>query len=564
MKTKLIIFCLLLVQFGFAQQNRDGSVFSAEAAEEIFIHYNAPLLIPGESLYYKVYNLINANHQKSDISKIVNVKLLKSNGDVVFHHILNLEEGASYSDYLIPADLPSGIYSLIGYTNWMKNHGLKGIFDSKILIINPYLKNADENISISEEQKSSGFTNNELSAESDFQINLNKDIFDRREKIEVSLLGDLDVLEQADFSVSVRKVEEVPGLQTVSSKNLDKDQVNDFQVKFIPEMRGRILSGKIENKNNTVLDKDLSVAYFVPNSPEKFRVFETSKDGSFKFVLQEPIKDEKAYLKVIDDSDYDYQILIDSSLIDYEVKQAGKVVIPNSVKNEIEQRAIYNQIQQSYLAKKADAVVNKNSKGNFFGDKAMLYDLDNYTRFSTVPEVFVEIIQFASFKKEGDMFIPNIRTYNTETDFGNPPLLIIDGVVILDYNTFYYMDAKLIEKIYVVRDKYFYGPEVYQGIILVETVKVDTPAFSADHSLEMIPTEPIKDYYSPDYSTAEKRAELSRIPDYRSQLFWSPELSANKFEFFTSDIIGTFQIKIEGFQKNGEAISLEKTFQVRD
>ncbi|QYA26361.1 hypothetical protein G3I01_12875 [Gramella sp. MT6] len=126
------------------------------------------------------------------------------------------------------------------------------------------------------------------------------------------------------------------------------------------------------------------------------------------------------------------------------------------------------------------------------------------------------------------------------------------------------MDAKLIEKIIIVRDKYFYGPEVFQGIIMVETIKEGTPDFKADHTLDMVQTEPSKVYYSPDYSSAEKKAQLSRIPDYRPQLFWQPELKQNSFEFFTSDLTGIFKIKVEGFQKNGKGISIEKTFKVTE
>ncbi len=115
-----------------------------------------------------------------------------------------------------------------------------------------------------------------------------------------------------------------------------------------------------------------------------------------------------------------------------------------------------------------------------------------------------------------------------------------------------------------LRDKYFYRPEVFQGIIMVETIKEGTPDFKADHTLDMVQTEPSKVYYSPDYSSAEKRAQLSRIPDYRPQLFWQTELKQNSFEFFTSDLTGIFKIKVEGFQKNGKGISLEKTFKVTE
>ena len=564
MKKFHIILCILFVQFGFAQNSIKTATFSSEAAEEIFIHYNASLLVPGESLYYKVYNVIKKNHEASQISKVANVKLLNSRGEVIFHHKLNLEDSTSGSDYLIPADLPSGIYTLMGYTNWMKNYDLKGVFESQILIINPYLKNIDKNLSIADKENSAPTKNNVSATKDKLGIELNKDSYGKREKVSISFSDDLEILEGANISVSVRKYDELNGIKQPSSKNFNNAEVENFKMRFLPEMRGRIISGRIENEKNPELIKNLAVAYYVPNAPERFRVFETTTDGSFSFALEEPVEYEKAYLKVTKGLNTDYKINIDSSFIDYRIKSPEKIVISSSIKNELQQRAVYNQIQQSYLTIKSDSITPGEQKDDFFGKKATVYDLDEYTRFSTLEEVFVEIIQFASFKKKGDIYIPNIRTYNAETDFGNPPLLLIDGVIVLDYNDFYYMDAKLIEKISIVRDKYFYGPEIYQGIIIVETIKEDVSDNKADYTLNMIKSQPVKYYYSPNYSSAEKKAELSRIPDYRSQLLWQPGFNKKGIEFFTSDLTGLFKIKIEGFLKNGKGISLQRTFEVTE
>ena len=564
MRKNFIILFILFAQIGFAQQSKEKAVFSSAAAEEMFIHYNAPLLLPGESLYYKVYNLIKDSHRESEISKVANVKLLNSDGDEIFHHKLNLENGTSYSDYLIPADLASGIYTLLGYTNWMKNYDLKGAFESQILIINPYLKNSEKNIRISDNPNDAPKKSQNSSADQQLEMKLNKSSFGKREKVTVSFTGDNEILEDAQFSISVRKDDKFIDLTTPSSTNFKTGEIEPFKMQILPEMRGRIISGRVERNNDNKNNRKLSIGFYVPNAPEKFRVFETSEDGSFKVSIEEPIAYEKAYLKVTEDLDTGYRISIDSSSLDYKLQDPQTIVIPASAKSDLEQRAVYNQIQQSYLAVRSDSVSRTSKEGDFFGNKAMVYNLDDYTRFSTMAEVFVEIIQFASFKKEEDVYVPEISGYNSQTDFGNKPLLLIDGAMITDYNYFYYMDAKLIEKISIVRDKYFYGPQIYQGIIIVETVKEDIPNFKADYTLDIIPTETAKYYYSPDYSSEASIAELARIPDYRSQLFWQPEVGNKEINFFTSDLTGTFRIQIEGFQKNGKSISLEKTFEVKE
>jgi len=56
--------------------------------------------------------------------------------------------------------------------------------------------------------------------------------------------------------------------------------------------------------------------------------------------------------------------------------------------------------------------------------------------------------------------------------------------------------------------------------------------------------------------------KLKRIPDYRIQLLWLPNLEisskTNEINFFTSDVNGTFEISLEGFTNNGDPVSLKE------
>ncbi len=68
-----------------------------------------------------------------------------------------------------------------------------------------------------------------------------------------------------------------------------------------------------------------------------------------------------------------------------------------------------------------------------------------------------------------------------------------------------------------------------------------------------------KDYYKPDHSKEENK----RIPDYRHQLLWLPQYDiAKPISFYTSDVKGTFEIKIEGFTSDGLPVYLTDTFNV--
>ena len=82
-------------------------------------------------------------------------------------------------------------------------------------------------------------------------------------------------------------------------------------------------------------------------------------------------------------------------------------------------------------------------------------------------------------------------------------------------------------------------------------------------SAKILPYQKDKEYYNPNYA----KEQLQRIPDYRYQLLWSPQVimdqKENNLSFYSSDLDGVFEINLEGFSKEGKPISISKTFEVR-
>jgi hypothetical protein len=70
------------------------------------------------------------------------------------------------------------------------------------------------------------------------------------------------------------------------------------------------------------------------------------------------------------------------------------------------------------------------------------------------------------------------------------------------------------------------------------------------------------------YSTPDYQAEvLDRIPDYRVQLHWAPNihLTGNEHSeyFYTSDVKGTYQILFEGYTIDGQYLVAKQYFETR-
>ena len=73
-----------------------------------------------------------------------------------------------------------------------------------------------------------------------------------------------------------------------------------------------------------------------------------------------------------------------------------------------------------------------------------------------------------------------------------------------------------------------------------------------------------KQYYQQDYRYPQR---YKRIPDYRSQLVWEPQFqldgSSKDLSFYTSDVKGSFEVILEGFNEKGKPLSLRQVIEVK-
>jgi hypothetical protein len=105
------------------------------------------------------------------------------------------------------------------------------------------------------------------------------------------------------------------------------------------------------------------------------------------------------------------------------------------------------------------------------------------------------------------------------------------------------------------------------GIVSIETYHGDAKNIPVTNMTRVNYISPLpgKIYYSPQY---ESQAALTRIPDFRTQLFWSPTLDLDPgamktLSFFTGDLPGKYVIEVVGLTSRGDRIYETKTFEVK-
>jgi hypothetical protein len=224
------------------------------------------------------------------------------------------------------------------------------------------------------------------------------------------------------------------------------------------------------------------------------------------------------------------------------------------------------QIENAYYFKKQDSIAPVYQYNSLFTNLSKEYVLDDFTRFPKIRETLIEIISEVYVVQNKNNYSLRVKNYDPSNQNTFPTMVLVDGLFVQNIKNLIDSKSENFKKIEFIPGYYYLGKKIFDGIVSFET-KTENYEPASDSFIEKVTiTRPsiIKKQYQPDYSDKPK-SDLSKIPDYRYQLIWLPELPKNSSEinFFTSDVLGEFEIVIEGLTKEGKPFYSYQTFEVK-
>ena len=547
------------------QKNSTGH-FGDFPKEIVRFAVNSNILMAGELLQYKAFNL-TADFKKSTLSKIVYVSLRNEADSVVFSHKLQIENGSAQADFFIPATVQTGVYRLIGYTNFSRNNPRDAYFEEAVYILNTFIKpsynrKTEDTISVTYSAKQIEDFERAPKPE-EIQIFSNKKVYGPRDKVEIKLESP-EAFVGGDYALSVRKLSPVETMDAVAPKQLP----GGSEIFFIPEIRGEIISGTIRTQNGEPLaNKEVSLT--IPGNDFIFKIARTNENGRFFFSVAEKYEAEKGIVQIIEaDAKSPLSVVMDSKDFNSGQSTPKFLKLDPSLKNWVQERSLQVQVENAYFDIKKDSILRHSANQPFYENLGTVFLLDDYTRFPTVRETFVEVINLASIRGSGENVKFSVNNaYNPMglAKFNDiAPLVLMDGIQIQNNEQLIDFNARDIESIRVIAHPYRYGPKIFSGIISVKTKFGNFVPLQENYQFDFALAAPEKKKlpYKVDYSSP---GSLSRIPDYRVQLLWKTDVSLhlkNVVEFYTSDVLGTFEIVLTGYSPEGTYVEAKAYFQV--
>lgn len=340
---------------------------------------------------------------------------------------------------------------------------------------------------------------------------------------------------------------------------------------YLPEMTGPILEGRIlDPKDNRPLKNQMVYLSF-PSTNFQFYPSKSDTNGNFRFLIKNLTGSHEMILQG-PNSETDFNLEMENPFHNSRPGISLINWIPNfSDFNRVQNRNLAFTIQNGFWKDKTSKISHKNEGiGSYFGKADYHYDLDNYTRFPSLPEVVTEYVRFISLTRNDGKYKAMVSLPFFQKVYDHEPLYLIDGVPVFSLDTLMKVKASKIKSLDVITRRYYYGPLISDGILSFNTYQGDLNGYSLDPKASVSEYEGTlyeRDFFSPIYSSTENK--LSKIPDFRTTLYWNPRVKPEKnldysIRFFTSDLKGSFRIEFNGINKDGQPIHQEFPFTVKN
>ncbi len=135
--TILILFSFVAVDFNQFITEKLTKFRATYPQEKVYLHTDKPYYAQGDTLWFKAYLVDAAFHMPDTISTVLYVDLIdQKSGRQVSVNSVQLRNGLGHGDFVLNEAVPSGAYTIRGYTRWMTNFSADFFFQKSIYIFN--------------------------------------------------------------------------------------------------------------------------------------------------------------------------------------------------------------------------------------------------------------------------------------------------------------------------------------------------------------------------------------------------------------------------------------------
>lgn len=561
-KILYLLAAALLFPIGLYAQGR--------VVERTYLSTDKDVYVAGDVLWYSAFCLDAAKGTLSPVSSVAYVEL-RSPDAVVCTGKVALLEGRGAGRLQLPPTAPTGNYRLVAYTAQNKaeeGYDFTGLASKTISVFNVY----------SNERQKDG-VDVVTDAEYDgLRSPVEPGMTEGSDRASLSLRWDGDGLTlvnaldtPATLSISVFHDDGFlsngnPTLADFLSGCRGVGPVR-FDDSVVPEYEGEIIRGHVAGVSPEKLPSLAGRYAFISTPSDKSDVYTSviGEDGRVEFFTGNIYGHKECVCEIEGvDASLNCYIELESPFATSRVAAVEPLKMAPSLKEALAARSFAMQVERRFTPDTLYDLLRVRENGLFGGDE-VVYLLDDYTRFPTMGEVFIEFVPEIRARRWSDRS-RNIQVRledGTESGFSrDTSLMMLDGVPVFDQQKILDYDPLLVESIHIYPHTMFIGTRVFSGVVNFVTYKHNLPAFRFGKNVRVI------GYQGVDWPLAATGTALlseEAYPDYRQTIYWHPlqEIAAGaalRIPCKKPDYKGRFRVVAEGLSADGTPLRAETSF----
>jgi len=566
-KTILTLACLTMI---LCRAAAGGHV-----VERTYISTDRNVYVAGDAVWCSAFCL-DANHEAlySNISSVVYLELHSADGLAAGARI-SLVQGRGAGKLLLPATLPTGNYRLIAYTAQNKGesgYDYEGIASKTISVFNVFTKDRVKN-------------GVEVVSDDEYSLEAAKvapatqcgslavSVAPTAQKSAVIPITIDNKGAAASLCVSVYHED---GIARNTNPTIEKfaaaAEVGDrtFGGEFIPDYEGEVICGQITGFSAENLPDLVGKFAFISVPSEKSDVYAAviGESGKVKFYTCNiyGTKDMICEIEGID-STLNCHLELQSPYVNPSVKEPSPLKMASVISEDLLSRASSMQIEKQFASDTLFEYLPTRENMLFTG-KAVQYNLDDYTRFPKMEEIFIEFMpEIKPRRTDGaaDIRVRLDNYFGTAYFSKASALMMLDGVPVFDHSKILAYDPLLVESVNIYPAAHYIGSRQFDGLVNFVTYKKNLPNFKFSNNVRIVNYQGVS--YPEAYTCLSTEGE-SEYPDYRQTALWQPIVSVGAGASTTVNCklpayAGRFAVVVEGLAADGTPIYKKCVVEVR-
>ncbi len=482
---KITAYALLFVCLETIGQSME---VSASSKEDIRIISNHDLYLTGENVYLNVSCFINS--KPSELSQLIYLEVIDEANTSRIKKSFHLENGQFNGSIFLPANLTTGNYAVIGYTQWSRNFSPDHFGKKMISVVNPF-EPLPEGLFVNTQREAKDFSKGSL------EISLSKQAYSPQDSITIDLKFN-NAEETNAVLVSVHKENERSTF--TNSYTLSPKSTVPTESTFIPEPKGQLLKGRVKDDNGEPKSVVISVSNELMN-----KIQFTTSNESGEFII--PISNHQRSNPILLKAEEAVSFEIDDPFISNHNWDIPRLEIDSSLTTWILNRAKEVQIEDEYFNEKYTAVTRVDSAGVLDYLNSKTYRLDDFTRFPRLEDPILEYIPEIKMRTKRKVKIFSVA--NQSFAASDSSLVLFNGVP-MSSKSLFQQNPNYIETITIHPANVTFNGFEFAGIIHFKTYKkyIRTVRFFNSEKIDLSET-----FY-------EQKVGDDRLPDFKAQLLW--------------------------------------------